>query len=166
VTSPSLSLVPFRDTPYSLQFAFAGVMFSVSSAVLLGSGIYNHCFVTQGKSVHIIARSYQTNSTNLTVDWIENGVDIAGSSGPSQFLYNVNRVLSDTTNTASLFSSPTTSASSGVSIETIGLVPADKWVQTAPEFILENNKMYLIQANNHNSTGYFVINLTWYESGN
>jgi len=162
-----LSLTPFRDTPYTAQFVFAGAMFKWQYQQSFPNGNTNFQLKTStGKIVHLIARNLQTASTGLSFIFNENGIKADGILATG--ITNVNRI-NDTAVTAAINTAPTTStggATAPINLETIKLVANTASVQLAPEIILKTNTSYLMTIANSGGATPADFTFVWYESSN
>jgi hypothetical protein len=157
-------LTPFRDTPYDLQFAFAGKMFQWQYNSGFITGITNLQIKTStGEITHIVARSILTSSTGMNVKLVENPV-ISSTGTVNQLAYNVDR-RSGTTSKTVIASNVTSTG--GTVIESNNLVSGTIWEQISPEIILQTDSYYNIRITNTGSTNIPIdFNFVWYESGN
>jgi hypothetical protein len=165
----SFDLIPFRETPYNLQFIFAGKMFQWQVDQTFPTSFTNMQIKTSTGTqiIHFISRTIQTASTGLYFTFSELGIKANGTT--FGVIANVNR---DSTHsqTASIMVNPTTStggATAPVILESVRLVADTEYNQISPELILKSNSNYLMRVNN---TGVAAsdanFSFVWYESNN
>lgn len=154
----------FRETPYNLQFTFAGKMFQWQYNSGFITGITNLQIKTSTAQItHIIARTIRTSSTGINIKFVENPVFVTtGTTGLKT--YNVDRL---NPLTAKTIFAKNVSSSSGTAFENTTLISGNTWQQLAPELILKSGSNYNLRITNSGSTAktvdfYFV----WYESNN
>jgi hypothetical protein len=165
----AFDLIPFRETPYNLQFIFAGKMFQWQVEQSFVAGITNMQIKTSTGTqiIHFVNRTIQTASTSLYFTFSELGIKANGTT--FGVIANVNR---DSTHsqTASILVNPTTStggATAPIILESVRFIADTEYNQISPELILKSNSNYLIAVNN---TGLAAsdanFSFVWYESNN
>lgn len=158
------SLNQFRETPYNLQFTFAGKMYQWQYSSGFITGITNLQIRTStDQIVHLIARQMRTASTGINVKFVENPT-IVSTGTISLPSFNTDRRSASTSVT--VFASNVTSTSGDV-LENINLVSANTWQQLSPELVLNSGIDYNVRITNTSSTDQSVnFNFVWYESDN
>jgi hypothetical protein len=160
-----IELLPFRETPYNLQFIFAGKMFAWEYRAAFAPGTTNFQFKTQAsQDVHFITRSITTGSTAINVQLIENPALTDGTTLLS--VYNVNRAAG-TTATMAIYSNPAAIVG-GSTLENIQLVQSVTLTQPSPELILKRSEDYILRVVNSGAAPapYVDLKYVWYESSN
>jgi hypothetical protein len=161
----SIDLIPFRETPYNLQFVFAGAMHEWSYNSTFGAGTRDWELRTPpSKTVHFTNRIILTSSTTMAFQLWENAT-MATQGSSALKMFNVNRVSSSTTKMKIFRNS--TFTGTGTNIEDIQLVAGDAYVQKAPEIILKSDTIYLMRTINTGAVSSVVnFQFVWYEPSN
>jgi hypothetical protein len=154
-----------RQTPYWLQFMFAGKMYSTTYTMTVppNGDAFIQIKTAGTQIVHLIDRIYQTESNDITMDFIE-GPTLTDGTTP----INITRLQRQIAIPAEvqLFSDPT-AITGGTTLGEVKLVDGIEWKSKEFEMILEKNENYLIKATNSLGSAVEVaIFLVWYESGN
>jgi hypothetical protein len=161
----SIDLVPFRETPYNLQFVFAGKMFEWSYNSSFAAGNTDWQLKTpQNETLHLTNRTMLTSSTSLEFQlWESPLVTVQGNSALS--IFNVSRVSTSTSGTK-IYTNPTFGGL-GTNIEDIFLISGDAYTQKTPEVILKSDTDYLLRILN-TGAGNQTLNFqfVWYEPSN
>ena len=160
----NISLVPFRETPYELQFLFVDKMFKWQQKVLLPDLNPVDFLITSpgDQMIHFIRREIIVNSgaSDSLVGFY---------SGPNATLntasdiFNVNR---GSTNVATLSIGTSNTIAPGTLIESIFLGFGRTVRQKSEELILKKNTEYLLRFITTSPPVEINVIYVWYESGN
>jgi hypothetical protein len=157
VSSFSLNVV--RNTPYLLQFLFAGELFKFQQDLNSGAtGTFSINFKTGAtKIIHIVQKKITTSVTNVAnLTFRENSGASPGTSYPT---FNQNRILGDNP-TLTAFTSG--ALGGGLTLETESIDTNNPGTLITPEFILKKNVVYSFNIVSVPFTP-FNFELLWYE---
>ena len=166
-----------RDTPYLVQFLYYGTAFSAGlEFILSGSAtVYLQGKTGADRLVHFLPRTMTHNGTDVSVALCEAPTFTADGTA-SITIYNMNRESAKTAE-FTLFSNPPDATDDGICISSgrifassggVGqATSAGILVGTGLERIMKKNTDYALKfVNNVTAATTFVVNWSWYESGN
>jgi hypothetical protein len=159
-------LIPFRETPYNLQFLFGGLLFRTVAAIDVLAGVTRNFRVTKttARHIHLISRYFQVNGVGMALNFYEGSTFNAGGTT------GISRTNCNRTSTKTSIVTIVTDAvinTTGTLLESVTLIPSLKWNQQSHELILKNGTDYLFTLTNSSGVGLRVtMNWIWYEASN
>lgn len=161
----SVYLETIRNTPYWLQFMFAGKMFSYTKPIVATANSTTYMQFKTGSTqiIHLIDRIFQTQSNDITVEFLENPTLTDGT--PADPPSNLQR-QSVNTSDITVYNNPV-GVSGGNIIGKVKLVNGIEWKSKEFEMVLKKNTNYVIKVTNTLGSNVDVaMYLVWYESSN
>jgi len=170
-----ISSTVFRDTPYWLNFVFAGQTFNMShiySSVAAGASVYFQA-TTEGRLAHIVRLAASVQGGGPVVGYLIESPSFTAGSAPPTVVANMDR-RSSKAPTMACYVNPT-GVTGGTTIELTLIATGGGVLETgagsvaieALEWVLRPETSYVIRLHNQGTAASTInLSMVWYESSN